>query len=90
MKKIIKFPTHAKPKKGTNWFEDGYKVWCFIKEINLVSTEMSLVHPKLGEFAWVDIEDCDFKISEEPTYLCDHCESEIVTEKGDLCEECKI
>ena len=87
----IQFPTHAKIKKGTDWDKtDNYGgIWCPIREIQLDRKEMSLIHPKYGGFAWVDMEDTILKIEEGfELYLCDDC-GEMLPMKGKkLCKQC--
>jgi hypothetical protein len=51
------FPSHAKIVSG-HWNDRrGFGlVWCKIQQV--YDGRLSLKHPKLGTFAWVDINDC--------------------------------
>lgn len=58
------FPRKAKIIKGYWKKDDIYgDIWCKIEEVTYrgKSIQLSLLHPKLGGFAWVDASDCEFK-----------------------------
>ena len=59
---LLILPTHAKVIKG-NWKDyNGYGgVWCKVDHFGQHS-DLSLIHPKYGGFAWVDQSDCIFAI----------------------------